>query len=118
MTVYAASEGNLDSTVVDQLSEIVAVDLVATMVMRFHEIATNASATFEKADQESLAEWRDTLRDSRDSFRAISVRTSQRFDQVFALIQRTQMVEKQLKSQLTPKMVGALRFSRSVGGRM
>jgi conjugative transfer pilus assembly protein TraH len=58
------------------------------------------------------------LRDSRNNFRDISIRTSQRFDQVFALIQRTQMVEKQLKSQLTPKMVGALRFSRSVGGRM
>ena len=118
VTVFAASEGNLDSTVVDQLSEIVAVDLVTTMVMRFHEIATSSSTTFEKADQASLAEWREDLRESGNKFRALSIRTSQRFDQVFTLIQRTQMVEKQLKSQLTPKMVGALRFSRSVGGRM
>ena len=118
VTVYAASEGNIDPTVVDQVSEIVAVDLLATMVMRFHELATKSSDTFEGADEASKAEWRDMLRDSRNNFRDISIRTSQRFDQVFALIQRTQMVEKQLKSQLTPKMVGALRFSRSVGGRM
>ena len=118
VTVYAASEGNIDPTVVDQVSEIVAVDLLATMVMCFHELATKSSDTFEGADEASKAEWRDMLRDSRNNFRDISIRTSQRFDQVFALIQRTQMVEKQLKSQLTPKMVGALRFSRSVGGRM
>ena len=37
-----------------------------------------------------------------------------RFDQTFALIQRTQMLEKTLRTQLSPQMSAALRFSRTL----
>ncbi len=44
----------------------------------------------------------------------IAARTSDRFDQTFALIQRTQMLEKTLRTQLSPQMSAALRFSRTL----
>ena len=62
----------------------------------------------------SLREWREGLYETRRNFLGIAARTSDRFDQTFALIQRTQMLEKTLRTQLSPQMSAALRFSRTL----
>nr|WP_062342742.1 conjugal transfer protein TraH [Novosphingobium sp. CCH12-A3] len=115
ITVSAAAEFSISAQELNDLSEIVAVDLVTTMTMRFIDMAVNARSDFNGADADSLREWREGLYETRRNFLGIAARTSQRFDQTFALIQRTQMLEKTLRSQLSPQMAAALRFSRSLG---
>ena len=73
---------------------------------------------FNGADADSLREWREGLYETRRNFLGIAARTSQRFDQTFALIQRTQMLEKTLRTQLSPQMSAALRFSRTLGSQV
>lgn len=118
ITVSAAAEFGISAQELNDLSEIVAVDLVTTMTMRFIDMAVNARSDFNGADAHSLREWREGLYETRRNFLGIAARTSQRFDQTFALIQRTQMLEKTLRSQLSPQMAAALRFSRSLGAQV
>ena len=114
VTVSAAAEFGISAQEINDLSEIVAIDLVTTMTMRFIDMAVNARSDFNGADADSLREWREGLYETRRNFLGLSARTSQRFDQTFALIQRTQMMEKTLRSQLSPQMSAALRFSRTL----
>jgi conjugative transfer pilus assembly protein TraH len=114
ITVSAAAEFGISAQEVNDLSEIVAVDLVTTMTMRFIDMAINSRSDFNGADADSLREWREGLYETRRNFLGIAARTSDRFDQTFALIQRTQMLEKTLRTQLSPQMSAALRFSRTL----
>lgn len=114
ITVSAAAEFGISAQEKNDLAEIVAVDLVTTMTMRFIDMTVNAKSDFQGADADSLREWREGLYETRRNFLALSAKTSARFDQTFALIQRTQMMEKTLRSQLNPQMSAALRFSRTV----
>ena len=82
------------------------------------DMAVNARSDFNGADADSLREWREGLYETRRNFLGIAARTSQRFDQTFALIQRTQMLEKTLRTQLSPQMSAALRFSRTLGSQV
>lgn len=118
ITVSAAAEFGISAQEINDLSEIVAVDLVTTMTMRFIDMAVNARSDFNGADADSLREWREGLYETRRNFLGIAARTSQRFDQTFALIQRTQMLEKTLRTQLSPQMSAALRFSRTLGSQV
>ena len=61
ITVSAAAEFGLSQQQINDLSEIVAVDLVGTMASRFIEITLNAKSDFQGADQESLIDWREQL---------------------------------------------------------
>ena len=114
ITVSAAAEFGISAQEINDLSEIVAVDLVTTMTMRFIDMAVNARSDFNGADADSLREWREGLYETRRNFLGLAARTSQRFDQTFALIQRMQMLEKTLRTQLSPQMSAALRFSRTL----
>lgn len=114
ITVSAAAEFGISAQEINDLSEIVAVDLVTTMTMRFIDMAINSRSDFNGADADSLREWREGLYETRRNFLGIAARTSDRFDQTFALIQRTQMLEKTLRTQLSPQMSAALRFSRTL----
>ncbi len=118
ITVSAAAEFGISAQEINDLSEIVAVDLVTTMTMRFIDMAVNARSDFNGADADSLREWREGLYETRRSFLGLAARTSQRFDQTFALIQRTQMLEKTLRTQLSPQMAAALRFSRTLNSQV
>ena len=109
--VRKTAEFGISAQEINDLSEIVAVDLVTTMTMRFIDMAINSRSDFNGADADSLREWREGLYETRRNFLGIAARTSQRFDQTFALIQRTQMLEKTLRTQLSPQMSAALRFS-------
>ncbi len=108
ITVSAAAEFGISAQEINDLSEIVAVDLVTTMTMRFIDMAINSRSDFNGADADSLREWREGLYETRRNFLGIAARTSDRFDQTFALIQRTQMLEKTLRTQLSPQMSAAL----------
>ena len=118
ITVSAAAEFGISAQEINDLSEIVAIDLVTTMTMRFIDMAINARTDFNGADADSLRDWREGLYETRRNFLSLAARTSQRFDQTFALIQRTQLLEKTLRSQLSPQLAAALRFSRSLSSQV
>lgn len=118
ITVSAAAEFGLSNQQINDLSEIVAVDLVGTMASRFIEITLNAKSDFQGADQESLSDWREQLQAAQRNLQGISAKTADRFDQTFQLIQRTQMLEKTLRTQMTPQMTASLRFSKSLSSQM
>ncbi len=88
------------------------------MASRFIEITLNAKSDFQGADQESLSDWREQLQAAQRNLQGISAKTADRFDQTFQLIQRTQMLEKTLRTQMTPQMTASLRFSKSLSSQM
>ena len=118
ITVSAAAEFGVSPQTIDQLSEIVAVDLVTTMSIRFYDVAIASSDTFHGADAETLGLWREEMRESRRNFLALATRTQSRFDQTFQLIQRTTQLERTLRTQMSPQMTAAMRFSKSLSSQM
>jgi conjugative transfer pilus assembly protein TraH len=112
ITVSAAAEFGISAQEINDLSEIVAVDLVTTMTMRFIDMAINSRSDFNGADADSLREWREGLYETRRNFLGIAARTSDRFDQTFAL-SSAQMLAPSAPSSLK---CAALRRERSVPG--
>ncbi len=115
MLVSAAAEFGPSDTELNDMAEIVAVDLVTTMTMRFIDLTINTKEDFQGADSDSLKQWRDGLYAQRSHFMNLASHTQQRFDRTLQLIQKTQFLERTLKSQMSPAIAGAMRFSRTVG---
>ena len=114
MTVSAAAEFGIDSAQLNDLAEIVAVDLVTTMALRFTDLVMNARADFQGADADQLTAWRGGLNETRNNLLGLAARSSNRFDQAFQIIQRTQLLEKTLRTQLSPQLAASMRFSKSL----
>ncbi len=115
------AEGKLD---LDQLAELV-VELISARQARGkrYGVVLLAEGLSELLSDKALAgaprdQYGHVSFGTFDLSRSLSARTSQRFDQTFALIQRTQMLEKTLRTQLSPQMSAALRFSRTLGSQV
>lgn len=114
MTVSAAAEFGIDSAQLNDLAEIVAVDLVTTMALRFTDLVMQSRADFQGADADQLAAWRAGLTETRNNLLQLAARSTGRFDQAFQIIQRTQLLEKTLRTQLSPQLAASMRFSKSL----
>lgn len=118
LLVAEAAEFGVSQADINDLSEIVAVDLVTTMTTRFIDLTIATKADFQGADGESLMAWRESLYRQRDVFTDLASNTSQRFDRTMAVIQKSQFLEKTLKAQMSPAMAGSLHFSRTLSDQL
>lgn len=116
--VHNASQlGSLSDAEQDYLSEIVSIDLLNSMANKFLDLAVRSSASFEGADAESLGRWRQQLNDAKHQFSQLKVTNDARFMQTLAIMEKTVMAERSLRTQLSPQLSGAMSFSRGMANQ-
>jgi conjugative transfer pilus assembly protein TraH len=114
LTVSAAAEFGVGIAEINNISELVAIDLVSTMALRFIDTVNSSKSDFQGADEASLIQWRQELGQARSNFYSMTTRATTNFDNAFRYIERTQLLEKTLRTQLSPQLAASMRFSKSL----
>jgi conjugative transfer pilus assembly protein TraH len=113
VTVTATSAVGLSESEIATLSEVVSVDVVLSMVETMIQHARKDMRENNAPISPAFTTWRDNLMEVNKSVGDLREKVSQRFQTTQSIIERTQMLEKQLRNNLAPQLTAALGFSRS-----
>lgn len=95
-------------------SDIVAMDLLFTMIDQILNQAQQGTSQVASADGKNLDKWKAELAHTRDFIAQAQLQWKQQLTQTMAMIDNTQKIERMLSSQLSSRMASNLAFSRGV----
>ena len=72
------------------------------------------SVSFDRADPETLGQWRDQIASVREVIKGYSYAMNERLIRTQAIVERTVFLESTLRNSLSPQMSAALSFSTSM----
>lgn len=98
----------------DRLAEIVAVDLLASMIENMLDRVTQSQVHFQPADQATAATWREQLREAREKYAQRQYKLKDTIQVTETVINRTVMLESTLQNAMSPGMAAALNFARGL----
>jgi len=113
----AATLGGMSPGEMDGLAEIVAVDMLETVAGQFYSYVAQGSASFDRADPETLGQWREQISSVRDIIQNYSFSMNERLVRTQAVVERSLFLERTLRNSLSPQMSAALSFSRSMSSQ-
>lgn len=111
ITVNAAAQyGGMNSAEVEGLAEVVAMDMLETIVGEFYNYVQRAQGTFNEADETTLTQWRDQLTNVRKVIDGYSYAMNERLQRTQTYIDRSIYLERTLRNSISPQMSAALSF--------
>jgi conjugative transfer pilus assembly protein TraH len=113
VTVTATSSVGLSQSEIQTLSEVVAVDVVLSMVETMVQNVQKDMRENNAPISPAFTTWRSNLSTVNTAVGELRATVSQRFQTTQSIVERTQMLEKQLRNNLAPQLTAALGFSRS-----
>jgi conjugative transfer pilus assembly protein TraH len=117
ITVHAAAEFGISTTVLSQLSEIVAIDLLINSVEKMLDKVQASQKFVDTADMKHFDAWRSGVVEFRSQLHQRASRMNATFAQTYQIVERTQFLERTLKSKLSPSMSASLKFGRSLSAQ-
>ncbi|KHL24327.1 pilus assembly protein [Croceibacterium mercuriale] len=113
----AAKLGGMSHAEMQGLAEIVAVDMLEVIADQFHSYSSQGSASFQRADPDSLAQWRAQIAQAREIMNERGQQMNERLVRTQGVIERTLFLERTLRNSISPQMSAALSFSRSMSSQ-
>lgn len=111
ITVNAAAQyGGMNSAEIEGLAEVVAMDMLETIVGVFYNYVQRAQGTFNEADETTLTQWRDQLTNLRKVIDGYSYAMNERLQRTQTYIDRSIYLERTLRNSISPQMSAALSF--------
>jgi len=118
ITVNAAAQlGGMSTQEMHGLAEIVAMDLLDTIANQFYSYVAQGVASFDRADPETLGQWRDQMDSVREVLRSYSYTMNERLVRTQAIVERTVFLESTLRNSLSPQLSAALSFSTAMSSQ-
>ncbi|MEM7687604.1 MAG: conjugal transfer protein TraH [Pseudomonadota bacterium] len=118
ITVNAAAQlGGMSTQEMHGLAEIVAMDLLDTIANQFYSYVAQGVASFDRADPETLGQWRDQMHSVREVLRTYSYTMNERLVRTQAIVERTVFLESTLRNSLSPQLSAALSFSTAMSAQ-
>jgi len=118
ITVNAAAQlGGMSTQEMHGLAEIVAMDLLDTIANQFYGYVAQGAASFDRADPDTLGQWRDQMHSVREVIRGYSYSMNERLVRTQAIVERTVFLESTLRNSLSPQLSAALSFSTSMSAQ-
>lgn len=114
LAVQAMAHRNFHDGETNALSEIVAVNLLSSMIENMLDRVSQSTLHVQPADAEMGKMWRDQLAEARTRFAQRDVKLKETLDQTIALINRSVMLESTLQNSMSPAMAASLNFSRGL----
>ena len=99
------------------LAEIVAVNLLSSMIENMLDRIGQSTVQVQPADAEMGKMWRDQLTDARARYAQRNVELKATLNQTLALINQSVMVESTLQNSMSPAMAASLNFSRGLSAQ-
>jgi len=114
VTVNAAAQlGGMTAGEIEGLSEVVAMDMLETIVGEFYNYVQRAQGSFNEADKTTLTQWRDQLTTVRQVIDGYSYAMNARLQRTQTYIDRSIFLERTLRNTISPQMSAALSFRTS-----
>lgn len=116
LTVQALAHSSFTDGEVDALAEVVAVNLLASMIDNMIDRVVT-QVDFQPADQATAETWRGQLADARNKYAQRDVKVKDTVTMATNLINRSVMLESTLQNAMSPGMQAALNFSRGLSAQ-
>lgn len=111
ITVNAAAQlGGMNDAEVGSLAEVVAMDLLETIVREFYNYVQRAQGSFTEADNASLAQWRAQLQAVSKVIDSYSYSMNERLRRTQVIVDRSVFLERTLRNTISPQLSAALSF--------
>ncbi|PZP33176.1 MAG: conjugal transfer protein TraH [Kocuria rhizophila] len=116
LTVQALAHSSFTYGEVDALAEVVAVNLLASMIDNMIDRVVT-QVDFQPADQATAETWRQQLSEARAKYAQRDVKVKDTINMATNLINRSVMLESTLQNAMSPGMQAALNFSRGLSAQ-
>jgi len=111
ITVNAAAKmSGMGDAEIQDLAEIVAVDMLEQIVQEFYGYVQKAQGSFNEADKETLAQWREQLQNVSKVLDGYGYKLNERLVRTQSIVERTVFLERTLRNSISPQMSAALSF--------
>ena len=117
LAVQAMAHQNFADGETSALAEIVAVNLLSSMIDNMLDRISQATVYVQPADAEMGKMWRDQLTAARARYAQRDVALKGALDQTIALINKSVMLESTLQNSMSPAMAASLNFSRGLSAQ-
>ncbi len=117
LAVQAMAHQNFGDGEIDVLAEIVAVNLLSSMIENMLDRVSQAEVHFQPADQATAETWRRQLAEARNKYSQRDIKLKNTLTATIALINRSVQVESTLQNTMSPGMAAALNFSRGLNAQ-
>jgi conjugative transfer pilus assembly protein TraH len=118
ITVNAAAQlGGMSTDEMNGLAEIVAMDLLDTIANQFYGYVAQGVVSFDRADPETLAQWREQIASVREVIKGYSYTMNERLTRTQAIVEKAVFLESTLRNSLSPQMSAALSFSTAMSAQ-
>lgn len=114
LAVEAMAHGSFSDGETDALAEIVAVNLLSSMIDNMLDRISQAQVHFQPADQSTAETWRKQLGEARAKYADRDVKVNNTLNVSIALINKSIAMESTLQNAMSPGMAAALNFSRGL----
>jgi len=111
ITVNAAAQlGGMTEADIQGLAEIVAMDMLETIVREYYSYVQKAQGSFSEADDATLQQWRDQLQNVSSVIDSYSYSMNERLQRTHIFVDRAVFLERTLRNTISPQMSAALSF--------
>ncbi len=117
LAVQAMAHASFSDGEVDALAEIVAVNLLSSMIENMLDRVSQSEVHFQPADQATAETWRKQLGEARAKYSERDVKVKNTLNVTIALINKSVMLESTLQNTMSPGMAAALNFSRGLNAQ-
>lgn len=117
MAVQAMAHQTFSPTETETLAEIVAVNLLSSMIDNMLDRVSQAQVNFQPADQSTAETWRRQLAEVRQKYSQRDMKLKDTLNVTIALINKSVMLESTLQNSMSPGMAAALNFSRGLSAQ-
>ncbi|SKB98857.1 conjugative transfer pilus assembly protein TraH [Sphingopyxis flava] len=114
LAVEAMAHGSFTDSESDALAEIVAVNLLSSMIENMLDRVTQSQVHFQPADQATAETWRKQLGEARSKYAERDLKVKNTLNISIALINKSIALESTLQNAMSPGMAAALNFSRGL----
>jgi len=114
LAVEAMAHGGYIDGDLDALAEIVAVNLLSSMIENMLDRVTQSQVHFQPADQSTAETWRKQLGEARAKYAERDVKVKNTLNITISLINKSIALESTLQNAMSPGMAAALNFSRGL----
>lgn len=114
LNVYTAYSREQARAEIPRMAEMVALDVLGVWIGEGLREVEKASGVMQSADREYLEQWRNQIREGRQSVIAKRDEAERRAVQQQALIEKTRTIENILASRFSSQVGGALQFAKTI----
>jgi len=117
LAVQAMAHQNFADAETSNMAEIVAVNMLSSMIDNMLDRINQAQVQIQSPDAEVGKQWREQLSESRNRYSQRDFKLKATLDQTIGLINRSVMLESTLQNSMSPAMAASLNFSRGMSAQ-